>query len=104
MHGHSTGTFCECTGGKRDLMEAEAEVPEPAITEAQWGAAQEAFEDGLPDTVGLTSERHALIVNVLSKWDELAPGERRTMGGGNDATHLSTPVIHQERNSLVSAA
>ena len=86
------------------MMEADAEVPEAAITEAQWGAAQEAFEDGLPPTAGLADDKHALIVNVLSKWDELAPGERRTMGGGNDATHLSTPVIHQERNSLVSAA
>ena len=84
MNGHSTGTFCERTDGKRDLMEAEAEVPEPAITEAQWGAAQEAFEDGLPDTAGIPTERHALILKVLSQWDERTPAERRTMGGGNE--------------------
>ena len=65
-------------------METDAEVPEAAITEAQWGAAQEAFEDGLPDTAGLTSEKHALIVEVLSRWHDLTPGERRTMAGGNE--------------------
>ena len=61
----------------------EDEDAEPAISEAQWDAAREAFEEQLPLTAGLTVDKYDLIVDVLRRWEELTPGERRLMAGGN---------------------
>ena len=53
--------------------------------EAQWAACEEAFIDALPDKEGMPVERYERIKDVLARWDDLSPAERRELSGGNQA-------------------
>ena len=53
--------------------------------EAQWAACEEAFIDTLPDKEGMPVERYERIKDVLARWDDLSPAERRELSGGNQA-------------------
>ena len=63
----------------------EAEGAEPAISEAQWEAARQAFEDQLPSTAGLTVNKYELIVMRVVSGDRgarliFSSGSRRPGG------------------------
>ena len=53
--------------------------------DAQWVACEEAFINAQPAKEGMTTERYEQIKDVLARWDDLTPAERRELSGGNQA-------------------
>ena len=56
----------------------------PTITDEQWAAAQDAFDEQLNSIIGgksMPDDKYELVVNILDKWDEMSNSERRAMSG-----------------------
>ena len=55
------------------------------ITPAQWASAKEAYyaPGYLEATEGLTLEKYNQIAELMRRWDDMTPGERRAFSGGN---------------------
>jgi hypothetical protein len=56
------------------------------VTDAQWEESQRLFEERLARTTkghSMEEEKYDLIVEALSRWDEMTPSERNVLCNGN---------------------
>ncbi|KAL1529671.1 hypothetical protein AB1Y20_000612 [Prymnesium parvum] len=61
-----------------------AAAPEvDTISSGQWAEAKKAFDEHYTHSHGMTEVKYHTIVQLLEKWEQLTPVERREVSGGN---------------------